>query len=201
VDAVQEGDGDRLVRCLKMLLLFEYNFHHTKYAFAILLFFAKIYALLSEKQAYLLIHNRFVNKKGKPGGNIPLDLHMEHLNLDAKKLLQAMGAKMTEAAVQRCARSMTVMNKIMESIYEECEKSHRSGYHGTQTSAETVHSILNDLMQVDVFTYTPEREGHPSFKKFKSNILDIDYRDFLPGQRSTSMNGKAYMRHLVNNVK
>jgi hypothetical protein len=34
-------------------------------------------------------------------------------------------------------------------------------------------------MQVDVFTYTRGREGHPSFKKFKSNILDIDYRDLF----------------------
>lgn len=179
MDAVQEGDGNRLVRCYKMILLFQYKFHHTKYAFVLLLFFAKIYALLSEKEAYLLIHNRFVNKKGKKGGNIALDLHMEHLNLDVKKLLHAMGGKITEAAAQRCARSMTVMNKIVDSVYDECDKSHRTGYHGIKTSKETVHSITHDLIQGDVFTYTQGREGYNSFKNFKSNIIDIDYRNFF----------------------
>ncbi len=85
MDAVQEGDGDRLVRCYKMVLLFNYKFKHTKYAYLLLLFFAKIYALLSEKEAHLLVHNRFLNKKGGKGHNIPLDLHMEHFNLDLKK--------------------------------------------------------------------------------------------------------------------
>ncbi len=179
MDAIKEGDGDRLVRCYKMILLFQYKFHHTKYAFALLLFFAKINALLSEKEAYLLIHNRFVNKKGKKGGNIALDLHMEHLNLDVKKLLRAMGGNITEAAAQRSARSMTVMNNVMDSIYEECDKSHRAGYHGSKTSTETVHSITDDLMQRNVFNYTPGREGYKSFKNFKSNIIDIDYRDFF----------------------
>ena len=67
MDAVKDGDGDRVVRCYKLMLLFNYKFDHTKYAFAFLLFFAKIYDLLPEKEAYLLIHNRFVNKKGTKG--------------------------------------------------------------------------------------------------------------------------------------
>lgn len=62
-DAIQEGDGDRLVRCYKMMLLFNYKFHHTKYAYVLLLFFAKIYALLSEKEVYLLIHNRLLIRR------------------------------------------------------------------------------------------------------------------------------------------
>lgn len=179
MDAIQEGDGSRLVRCFKMVLLFNYKFNHTKYAFILLLFFAKIYGLLSERAAYLLVHNRFVNKKGKKGSNIALDLHMEHLNLDVKKLLHAMGGKITQAAAQRCARSMTVVNKIMNGMYDECSKSHRGGYHGIKTSTETVNSITHDLMQGRVFTFTPGREGYPSFHNCKSNILDIDYRDFF----------------------
>ena len=163
MDAVKEGDGDRVVRCYKLMLLFNYKFGHTKYAFALLLFFANIYALLPEKEAYLLIHNRFVNKKGTKGGNIALDLHMEHLNLDVKKLLSAMGGKITEAAAQRCARSLTVMNAVMDSIYNECDKLHRSGYHGNKAISETVLSIANDLMQGNVFTYTPKRDGQKSF--------------------------------------
>lgn len=179
MDAIAEGDGNRLIRCYKVVLLFDFKFKHTKYAYILLLLLVKIYALLSKTEAALLVHNRFVNKKGKRGGNIPLDLHMEHLNLGLKKLLQAMGVKITEAAAQRCARSITVMNEVMDSVYEECSKSHRSGYHGNKSSKETVQSIVNDLLQGNVFQFKPGREGYKAFKTFKSNILDIDYRDFF----------------------
>ena len=76
IDAIKEGDGNRLVRCYKLILLFEYKFHHTKYAFLLLHFFANIYAILPKHQAFIMIHNRFLNKKGTRGGNIPLDLHI-----------------------------------------------------------------------------------------------------------------------------
>ena len=89
-----------------------------------------------------------------------------------------MGGKITEAAAQRCACSMTVMNAVMDSIYNECDKLHRSGYHGNKAISETVLSIANDLMQGNVFTYTLKRDGYKSFKTFKKNI-DIDYRKFV----------------------
>lgn len=178
MDAIKEGDGSRLVRCLKIVLLFEYKFKHTKYAYVLLLFFAKVNALLSKKDAYLLVHNRFINKKGKKAGNIPLDLHMEHLNLDVKKLLNAMGGKITRAAAQRCAQSLTVTNTVLETIYHECEKSHRSGYHGEKNKDESVKSIAADLLQGKVFDHIPGRY-YPGFERCKSNILDIEYRDFF----------------------
>ena len=178
IDAIKEGDGLRVVRCYKFVLLFEYKFRHTKYAYLLLHFFANIYSLLSEKDAFLLVHNRFLSKKGGKGKNIPLDLHMEHLNLDLKKLLKSMGGKITEAASQRYARSLTVFNTIMDSIYKECDKHYRSGHHGNKLCSETV-TIANDLVQGNVFHYTPGRKGYNSFNNFKENILAFDYRDFF----------------------
>jgi len=179
VDAIKEGDGLRVVRCYKIILLFEYKFKHTKYAYVLLHFFANIYSLLSERESFLLIHNRFMNKKGGKGRNVPLDLHMEHLNLDLKKLLKSMGGRITEAASQRCARSLTVLNKIMDQVYEDCDRHYKSGYHGNKQCNEIVTTIVNDLVQGKVFQYTPSREGYPSFKKFKDNVIDCDYRDFF----------------------
>lgn len=68
MDAIAEGDGNRLIRCYKVVLLFDFKFKHTKYAYILLLLLVKIYALLSKTEAALLVHNRFVNKKGKRGG-------------------------------------------------------------------------------------------------------------------------------------
>lgn len=36
-----------------------------------------------------------------------------------------MGGKVTEAAAQRCARSITVMDEVLDTLYDECGKSHR----------------------------------------------------------------------------
>ena len=95
-----------------------------------------------------------------------------------------MGGKITEAAAQRCARSITVMNKIMDTVYDDCDKSRRHGYHGYKNSTETVQSIATDLLQGEVFKYTAGRDGYPSFRNFKSNILDIGYRDFFQWTRN-----------------
>ena len=80
-DSIKEGDGNRLLNCYKLVLLLVYRFKHTKYAYAILLLLAQNNGLLSEAESLSLISNRFANYKGTPGGNIPLDLHMEHMNI------------------------------------------------------------------------------------------------------------------------
>lgn len=54
-DAIKEGDGLRLVNCYKFVLLFVYQFNHTKYAYVLLLFFTQIYAFLSEEDSFCLI--------------------------------------------------------------------------------------------------------------------------------------------------
>lgn len=178
-DAIKEGDGLRLVNCYKFVLLFVYQFNHTKYAYVLLLFFTQIYAFLSEEDSFSLIFNRFINSKGKGGGNIPLDLFMEHLNLLLKRLAKGMGANVTNASLQRAAQSIVPLNKAMDAIYNDCNKVKRSGHHGSKDPEEAVSIIVNDLIRGKVFEKSPGRQGYPSFPKFKTNVLDIDYRDFF----------------------
>lgn len=119
VDAIKEGDSYRLVNCYKLVLLFAYKFGNTKYAFSLLLFFVQVYAVLSEEEAVSLIVNRFVNSKGVAGGNIPLDLFMEHLNLLLKRLGKGMGANVTNASLQRAAQSVVALNKVMDTTAQK----------------------------------------------------------------------------------
>ncbi|CAB3983503.1 Hypothetical predicted protein [Paramuricea clavata] len=84
---------------------------------------------------------------GKSRKHSHKNLHMEHLNLDVKKLLNAISGKITKAAAQRCAQSLTVTNTVLETIYHECEKSHRSGYPGEKNKDESVKSIAAVLLQ------------------------------------------------------
>ena len=77
-----------------------------------------------------MIFNRFINSKGKYGGNIPLDLFMEYLNLLLKRLAKGMGAYVTSTSLQRAAQSIVPLNKVMKTIYKDCNKVKRSGHHG-----------------------------------------------------------------------
>lgn len=183
VDAIKEGDGFRLVNCYKFVLLFAYKFKHTKYAYALLLFFVLIRAVLSEEESLCLVVNRFINSMGKKGGNIPLDLFMEHLNLLLKRLGKGMGGNMTNSSLQRAAQSVVPLNDVMKGIYDDCSKVKRSGHHGSKNPEEAVEIIVNDLLKGKVFEKLPGRSGYPSFAKFKSNILDLDYRDFFQWSR------------------
>lgn len=179
VDAIKEGDGYRLFNCYKFVLLFSYKFKHTKYSYVLLLFFVLACAVLSKEESFCLTFNRFINSMGKWGGNIPLDLFMEHLNLLLKRLGKGMGGNMTNASLQRAAQSVVPLNNVMKGIYEDCSKVKRSGYHGSKDPEEAVEVIVNDLLLGNVFEKVPGRSGYPSFAKFRSNILDIDYRDFF----------------------
>lgn len=190
-DGMKDGDGYRLVNCYKFVLLFAYQFHNTKYAYALLLFFIQIYAVLSEEEAFCLIFNRFINSKGKCGGNIPLHLFMEHLNLLLKRLAKGMGANVTSASLQRAAQSIVPLNKVMETIYKDCNKVKRSGHHGSTDPEEAVSIIVKDLISGKVFETSPGRKGYPSFQKFQSNVLDIDYRDLFQWAKDRFHDWKA----------
>lgn len=80
---VREGDGDRVYRVWKYLLLLFRQHSRTKYA---------LEALTLQLQCNGLPKNipedikwsRFVNTKGGRGRNISCDLHMEHLNRELK---------------------------------------------------------------------------------------------------------------------
>ena len=104
------------------------------------------YRLVNCYKFVLLFAYQFHNTKGKCGGNIPLHLFMEHLNLLLKRLAKGMGANVTSASLQRAAQSIVPLNKVMETIYKDCNKVKRSGHHGSTDPEETVSIIVKDLI-------------------------------------------------------
>jgi len=79
-DAWREGDGGRLVRCWKFLLLHFRGNGRTKYALEAFRLISKTSAVLSPRSAHQLMWNCTCNPKGGHGNNIPLDLENEFLN-------------------------------------------------------------------------------------------------------------------------
>lgn len=178
-DAVKEGDPRRLLHTIKIALLFLFTYGRVKYAYVVLLFLAKFYAILSPAMAFELIHNRFFNALGKIGGNIPLDLRMEHLNKLLKTALKQLGANVSESAAQRIARALTALEHLIANVDNDCLLASKSGYHSAKHLRETVLQITNDLTEEKVFDWQPGRK-YQCFKKFKVDLLSkLDHREFF----------------------
>ncbi len=93
-DAVSEGDGARIIHCWKFLLLYlkADSASSRKYCWKDSIFCARSICLLSQREAYRLVWNRSVKRKTGRGGNIPIDLAMEHYIRIVKLLKRKLGS-------------------------------------------------------------------------------------------------------------
>ena len=104
-DAIKEGDGDRVYRIWKYLLLIFREDGCTKYALEALNLHLQVYGL-SPRLAFELMWSRFINSKGGKGKHVPADLHMKHLNKACKTAIAGLGANVSEKSVHRAAKCL-----------------------------------------------------------------------------------------------
>ena len=73
-DSESEGDGERMMRNWKMLMLFNRSRGRgTKYAFEAMCLITNCRALYTPKMAHRIIHGMFGNPKWGEGNNYPND--------------------------------------------------------------------------------------------------------------------------------
>ena len=177
-DAIKEGDGQRLYELYKLALLLYKTNGKTKYSYVVLLYLVKISGILCENDAHNLKWNRFYNKHGKSASNIPLDLRMEQLNKCVKSMWRGLGANINESSAARLARTTESVEMILDGINKDCGIDESSGYRSAGKPEDAVKQIAMDLLDIKAFQHQPGRNGHNSFPKFSSNLLQkLDYRD------------------------
>ena len=91
-DAIHEGDGERVLRCWKFMLLYWRCGGHTKYTLETIHLLGAVHATCTARVAHELTWCRFINRRGGAGNNLPVDLYMEHLNRTLKDYLHGLGA-------------------------------------------------------------------------------------------------------------
>ena len=80
VNARKLGDGGRLFRSHKLMLLLFRQDGRTKYAYQVFLQIAQVKCLLSPRMAFQLTWNRFANNRGQKDSNVELECELEHRN-------------------------------------------------------------------------------------------------------------------------
>ena len=161
-DAIREGDGKRVLRCWRYLLPIFLGSGRTNYSCEVLnMLFQHSYSLPPRLSAELL-WSRFINVHGRPGKNIPADLHMEHLNRIAKEAIKNLGANKTEKAIARVGRALGTIAPVLRQFDEENAVTAPSGAHQRASTEKDRNAIVGELVHSKIFDTVPGRK-HSTF--------------------------------------
>uniref|UniRef100_A0A7M5X4V5 DUF6589 domain-containing protein n=2 Tax=Clytia hemisphaerica TaxID=252671 RepID=A0A7M5X4V5_9CNID len=172
-DSVKEGDGERLLECYKVALLYFKTYNNTKYSFGLLKLFTDI--KFHPERACNLIWNRFVNTKGYAGHNIAMDLHMEHLNGYLKESLRRLRSNLNEKTADKVAKAMNNVRKLINNTEESLESVAVRSSRSKPSSYDDVKKLAEEMLKANILSKT-EGRSYESFRCFEENVLnDLDY--------------------------
>ena len=176
-DAIHEGDGPRLLRCWKLMMLYWRHAGHTKYALEAVHLLGAVNATATPRIAHELTWCRFVNNCGGAGNNLPVDLYMEHLNRTLKDYLSNTGANISESSIIRAGKSLHGLFQITTQFDRTSGVNPELLHHTKREYGKDLELILHELVSTShVFDYVPGR-CHSTFKNIKPHItsnLDTD---------------------------
>ena len=168
-DAWAEGDGDRVCRCWKILLLHFHCYKRTKYAWEALKLQFQLVSL-PPSLACQLKWGRFVNTRGGEGNNTPCDLFNEHLNKLIKEIIQNMGANLTDKALKRAACSVTVLHEFTQVFDDQKYVPPIFSAHSTRSDVDDVAQVVSVLLKNKILEVVRGRK-HSLFTKLNENPL------------------------------
>ena len=180
-DAISEGDGARVLRCWKFMLpyLRKDGASSRKYALEGLYLLFQVNTLLPPKDAYSLIWNRFHKSKLGLGGNIPLDMALEHFNLLVKTVLRKLGSNVTnKKAIDRLLKALTCNKALLDKYDTFCGVIKRSGKHYAKSSENDLKKVAAELVSQNAMEFIPGRR-YKSFPSCNVSLLeDFSIHDF-----------------------
>ena len=116
-----------------------------KYALKGLLLLLQFYTILSPRDAHRLIWNRSVKAKHGMGGNIPLDLALEHYNRVLKEVIKNMGPNPSnKTAISRFCKSISINKQLMDNFDLDCKVLKQSGLHIQKKCLGDLNKIVNE---------------------------------------------------------
>lgn len=182
IDARKHGDGARLLRIYKFLLIYFKIDGRTKYSFQSLHLLAQVNLLLPPPLAHELTWNRFVNIIGRVDTNVELDRHLEHLNKYVKADLAQYQGKITEKSVARCSRSYYKIEQIIDSIDQQLDLKLPSGRHSSASWEDDVNELAAQYTEAGIFDFQSGRfhSRFPGFpKNYPSKLNILNYKTWV----------------------
>ena len=188
-DAIKEGDGVRVLRCWKYMIPIFSASGNTNYACEATNLVLQHMYTLSPRLSAQLLWSRFVNVHGRPGKNIPVDLHMEHLNKIAKGAIRFQGSNTSEKAITHVGRAIGTLAPLLDNFDEMNQVLKYSSGQKRPTALKDIEIVVNELIKAECFVAHTTARKHSKFLKPK-NVLEAKDRreliDWLIGRLPTS---------------
>ncbi len=169
-DAIREGDGHRVLRCYKFLMLLFKVTGRKNYAIDSFILLAQYYIIFTPRMAEELKWSRFVNTHGRPGKNVSADLHMEYLNKEVKTAIAGLGSNITDNSIQRIGKCIGELVKVTANYDGENRIPSESGRHFALGITGDLEKVVKELVTSKVLQQIPGR-AHVAFKKHVPNPL------------------------------
>ena len=190
-DAISEGDGLHVLRCWKFMLLYlkEDGARSRKYSLEALYLQCQVNALLTHCAAHRLVWNRFLKTKYGTGGNIPLDLALEHFNKLVKVLIRNLGSKgLHKNAIDRHCKALATNKQLLDNFDEMCSIRKRSGNHAQKYCRNDLIKVVKGPIDNDTFIFTNGRT-YKHFSGITSSLLtNLMYLQYSGGSMNTKKN-------------
>lgn len=170
-DAIRDGDGDRILRYWKFFLIIFKCTNHRNYAKEALSLLIQWHYKFSERQKAQLLWSRCVNTRGCQGGNIPCDLHMEHLNKRLKTVIRNMGANVKPETIQKAGRAIAPVQWVCQMFEQQTASQKHSDFHPIPDFGKDFTQVLELLEEERVFEPVSATRVHSSFT-FTSGLME-----------------------------
>ena len=185
-DAIKEGGGDRIIRSWKFNLLAFKAANRNNYSKEALNLILQVNHLVLPREAAQVKWSCTVNTTNRQEHNIPMDLHVEHLNRRLKTTLRNMGSNVTDNAVRLAAESVDVVDHVCHTFEKaSITTKSNSDKHTSPSFEKDLKLILSVLQDQDVFR-PKESRNHETFKNLKLIFDTLKYKDLLKWIKSTT---------------
>ena len=162
-DARKHGDGERIVRLYKFLILHFRAVGKDNYARYTLRVIAQVKALLTPRLAHQVTWNRFVNNQGHVDSNVECDRENEHLNKQTKGQIRTFQGKVSDSSIKRVSESVQTVQSIITQADREAHIKRPSGKHERVDSTSDVRALVEVFHQEAVFSSERKLKAVPSF--------------------------------------
>ena len=177
VDAVREGDRDRVILCWKFFLVIFVSSKRKNYSKEAVILLMQQHTM-SPRQAAQLQWCRFINMQGRRGANKPADLHLEHLNRRLKIVMRNLKGNIQIPTITKAGKAMGVIQHICEVFEKEMGLSKTSGCHHIPSFLKDFDSVISVLNECKVFS-PQEGRKHSSYKHQCPLFQSFDQKKFL----------------------
>ena len=158
-DGTREGDGERVMRCWKFLLVLFKDAQRKNYAIEAFTLLMLKDGFLSPRQKEQLVWSRFVNYSGGAGANKAADLHMEHINWTMKAALGSQLSNITPRAVARAGQAAGPLVNIATQFDNMATLLKPSGKHTAVSYEKDLNLVVETLHnKAKVFKNIGERK-------------------------------------------